>query len=123
MNQPRARPALRYVANLTSVSVQTIVTPMLAFTKLECYDQLLFAFINDDTVNPIDVLIETSEDGVAVDAERVYTLTVPPIAGGVRSQRTLEVQDNIRGWYRVSATATGAPVAARWSLKGAARHT
>lgn len=114
--------AIHHIQNLTAITVQTIVTPLLAFTKLDSYSMLLFAIINDDTVNPIDVLIETGEDGAAVDAERTFTLTVPPKVGSTPGQRSLEVPDNVRGWYRVSAQATGAPVAARWTLKGVPRH-
>lgn len=114
--------AIHYVSNLVSVTAQLTITPLLAFTKLEAYETLLFAVLNDDTVNTVDVLIETSEDGVAVDAEQTYTLTVPVKVSATPGQRSLIVLDNVRGWYRVSATATGAPVAVRWTLKGSPRR-
>lgn len=112
---------LRRPVPVTSLTIQLTITPIMAWTFLEGFDTLLFTFFNDDTTNIYTVVVETGEDGAAVDGERVYTLDVPVKSGSTPGQRTLEIPGNIRGWWRASGTATGSAVAARFMLKAIPR--
>ncbi len=109
---------------LVAVTVDVVVTPLLAARSFEGYDSLFVAALNDDAVNPFDLLIETGEAADALDAEYIPTLTVPPAAAGKAGQRSLVIgPGQMRAFYRISAQATGGAVQARWFLKGLLRRS
>jgi hypothetical protein len=110
------RPALRSLVQPNTISVDLVSTPLMAARVLSAFADLLFSFENLDATNSVDVLIETSEDGTRWDGEHVYTLSTP---AGV--QRSLQIQGNMRDYWRVSGTATGAAVNVSWSLKAEPR--
>ena len=112
--------ARRYIQEITSVTVDTVLTPLLANTRLgDVYDALLFAVINDSLVNPVTVTVQTGEDSTAVDAQAVFTFDVPVKVGSVPGQNSLLLAPPLlRTYWRVSAQASGGQASVRWLLKG-----
>lgn len=77
----------------------SILTPLLPFYKFSnATRSLLFALVNTGTV-PVHLIIETSEDGVAVDRDRRWDLYVAP-----GDQGSLEIgPELLRSHWRLSA--------------------
>lgn len=115
--------AARSVVALTTITVQPVLTTLLAARDLSGYSDLLFAFLCDDLANGYDVTIETGEASDALDGGFVGSIYVPPAAGGKRGQNSLVVGPNqLRSYYRVAATARGGgALAGAWILRGAPR--
>jgi hypothetical protein len=84
------------------------------------YSTLLFVLINNDVSENANLLIETSEDGTAADAQEKYALVAP--AG---QQTSVEIGPNIvRRYWRLSAysDADSYPtVSISWIVRGIPR--
>lgn len=93
------------------------VAPLLPFTAFTRYQLLLVSVQNVDPTNPVQVTIETSEDGESVDTQLVYQYTIQP-----GQQCSLQIgPDQIRSFYAISAQTAGPsfPTAqVTWKVKG-----
>lgn len=114
--------ALYPIVPATVVTVQLVVTPLLATRLLQHFEALLFYFINDDAANTWTATIETGEAADALDAVWLPQLLVPVSAAGLAGQNSIIITPQLRAYYRVSGIATGAPCAARWGLHGVRRY-
>jgi hypothetical protein len=105
---------LRSLYDLVQVTVDSVLTPLMAWTRLDLYPGIFIALLNDGA-NEVTVTIETSEDGVLVDSGATYTIVAAPGTQG--SVELSSTQMLMRRYWRVSAIATGAPSDCRWCLK------
>lgn len=110
----------------TIVTVQSTLTPLLPMTALGGrFDALLIVGLNDGATG-YTLTLETAEDVAAVDADRTWSVTVPAKAGAVVGQGSIYLGPGIlQTLFRVSAQSLGAPVSARWLVRGMIRpmHT
>jgi hypothetical protein len=107
--------AIYTVKPFTTLSIEVSETPILAETRLDGMAQLLFAFINDG-VFPCDVTIQSAERSGTYDGEYTPTLTVAP-----GEQRSLQITENIRKFYRVAGVANGGATSLAWQLRSILR--
>jgi hypothetical protein len=121
MSRPFGLPeAINELDGTSNVSTLTVLK---AFTNLgSSYHTLLFAIQNTDSTNNVNLLVETSEDGVYPDAAVRWTVVCP-----AQKQASVEVGPGIlRRFWRVSAYTDSpgyATVACKWAVRGVHRST
>lgn len=108
--------SINELAGTTNVAALTVLK---AFTNLGSgYHTLLFALQNTDASNSVDMVIETSEDGVFSDTTK-WTISTP-----AQKQGSLEVGPGLlRRFWRISAVTAGPTVAVKWAVRGIHRST